>query len=96
MELSILQIKILNYICKNPIVLVDQLMKYFNLSKEDLTANLVVLRNLDLIEKDCNFRGYVYPTFKGKNYFKSFIQNWLYNNFLAIIAIIISIIALFK
>lgn len=35
-------------------------------------------------------------TNKGKTYFSSSLINWLYNNALAIVAIIISIIALFK
>lgn len=40
--------------------------------------------------------GYVEPTNKGKTYFSKLIANWLVNNVLAIIAIIISIIALFN
>lgn len=40
--------------------------------------------------------GYVESTNKGKTYFSKLIFHWLASNFLAIIAIIISIIALFK
>ena len=48
--------------------------------------------------------GYIYyvgstsfsTTYKGKTVIKSLICKWLFNNLLAIIAIIISIIALFK
>ena len=40
--------------------------------------------------------GYVESTNKGKTYFSKLITNWLINNVLAIIAIIISIIALFN
>ena len=40
--------------------------------------------------------GYVESTNKGKTYFSKLIANWLINNVLAIIAIIISIIALFN
>ena len=51
-----------------------------------------------------NVNGYIFsndnieylPTHKGKHFLSSFIANWLFNNLLAIIAIIISIIALFK
>lgn len=40
--------------------------------------------------------GYVESTNKGKTYFSKLIASWLINNILAIIAIIISIIALFN
>ena len=40
--------------------------------------------------------GYAESTNKGKTYFSKLIINWLINNVLAIIAIIISIIALFN
>lgn len=40
--------------------------------------------------------GYVESTNKGKTYFSKLTANWLLNNILAIIAIIISIIALFN
>lgn len=93
-ELSDLQIKILKYVCKTPNILVGQLAEKFKLSNEDLIANLTVLRNLNLIERDTNFRGFVYPTLQGKNYFKLNTANWLYSNLLAIIDLILSIIAI--
>ena len=40
--------------------------------------------------------GYVESTNKGKTFFSKLIATWLINNILAIIAIIISIIALFN
>ena len=40
--------------------------------------------------------GYAESTNKGKTYFSKHILNWLINNILAVIAIIISIIALFN
>ena len=40
--------------------------------------------------------GYVESTNKGKTYFSKLIFHWFTSNFLAIIAILISIIALFK
>ena len=39
---------------------------------------------------------YYIPTYKGKHFMQSLIARWLFNNLLAIIAIVISIIALFK
>lgn len=40
--------------------------------------------------------GYAESTNKGKTYFSRLISNWLINNVLSVIAIIISIIALFN
>lgn len=69
-KLTKLQRKLLKYINKNPNILFDSLQKHFNLSKNNLMDNLEILRDLGYLEKDTNFRGFVYPTINGKNYFE--------------------------
>lgn len=73
--LSNLQRKLLKYIVKNPNVLFDQIKKHFRISHDDLLDNLTILRNLGYLEQDCNFRGFVYPTTNGKNYFEFETKN---------------------
>ena len=102
-QLTKLQRKLLKYIIKNPNILFDTLQKHFSLLKNDLIDNLTILRDLGYLEKDSNFRGFIYPTIQGKSYFELCFKEWLYNNFLAIIDLIIALfgvivafIALFK
>lgn len=75
-KLSKLQQNILKYIIQNPNVLFDSLLVHFKLSKNDLIDNLSYLRDLGLIERDTNFRGFVFPTITGKNFFEFKHQYW--------------------
>lgn len=70
------------------------LCEKYNLSNNDAHNILSALLNNGYIR--CSSDVYYVPTYKGKHFIGSFIMKWLSNNLLAIIAIIISIIALFK
>jgi len=82
------------YINKHQKVSWVELADYFKISKADAREIVSALKEQEYISYigDTKF----VPTIKGKTFLKSFILNWLFNNVLAIIAIIISIIALFK
>lgn len=75
-KLSKLQQKLLKYIIENSNVVFDSLLVKFDLSKDFLIENLTYLRDLGLIEKDTNFRGFVNATILGKNYFEFKHQYW--------------------
>lgn len=86
--------KYLFYIKKLDKVSYKELCNQFGLSKNDAQNILQTFSSNEFIK----FYGDTYytVTFKSKYFIKSFIFKWIFNNLLAIIAIIISIIALFK
>lgn len=91
MDLS--YIKYLHYINKNNKTFPKDLSKQFNLDLEDARNILKMLENEGYIIYNNPFYN---PTFKSKHLIKSIILDWTYHNILSIIAIIISIIALFN
>lgn len=66
----------------------------FNLNNNDVYNIINTLSDNGYIKFSRDV--YYVPTYKGKHFIISLIAKWLFTNFLAIIAIIISIIALFK
>lgn len=72
----------------------NNLCTKFNISRNDARNILQTLSNNGYIQhyQDIEYK----VTFKGKHFVKSLLSKWLFTNLLAIIAIIISIIALFK
>lgn len=66
----------------------------FNLDTNEACNILNTLSNNGYIKFSNDV--YYISTYKGKHFMQSFIAKWLFNNLLAIIAIVISIIALFK
>lgn len=86
--------KFIKFFNKRPEVSFDELKDTFNLEFVDAIE----------IIKTLNKNQYIIPlgdnkyksTYKAKTITESSILSWLYNNWLSIIAIIISIIALFK
>lgn len=86
--------KFVNYINKNKIVSIDDLETKFKLSPYEAYEIIQTLhKNKYIIALGDNE---YQATYKSKTYKKSSFLTWLYNNWLSIIAIIISIIALFK
>ena len=86
--------KYLFYANKKSKISRKQLQNDFNLDNNDTYNILNTLSDNGYIK--FSYDVYYQPTYKGKHLIKSFITKWLYTNLLAIIAIIISIIALFK
>ena len=86
--------KFLKYINKNHIVSLDELESKFKLSTYETYEIIKTLQKNDYIIPlgDDEYQS----TYKSKTYKKSSFLNLLYTNWLTIIAIIISIIALFK
>ena len=66
----------------------------FKVSKPEAREIVKYLRDTGYISNVSDTR-YI-STIKGQKFFTTFISQWLLNNLLAIIAIVISIIALFK
>lgn len=86
--------KFLKYLNKEKIVSLENLKDHFNLSMHEA---LEVIKNLCSNQYAIAIGDSKYQaTYKAKNHFKNSIITWLINNWLSIIAIIISIIALFK
>lgn len=87
-------IKFLLYINKNEKVSKSQLCKHFNITPSDAHKIICYLKENDYITfcGDTHF----YSLHKGKHIIKFLLIDWLSKNALSIIAIIISIIALFK
>lgn len=87
-------IKILLFCNKNSPVPISSICNKFRLTRDQAHQLTTELKEL----------GYVYfvgatsvsATYKSQTVIKSLIYKWLFNNLLAIVAIIISIIALFK
>lgn len=73
---------------------IEDMKSAFGLNTEDIQNILNTLIQNGYVRIYKNFM--YFPTYKGKHFFLSKLCKWLYNNFLSIIAIIISIIALFK
>ena len=86
--------KYMFYINKRKNISWTDLCIEFKVSKSEAREIVKSLRETGYISP-VNDTCYI-PTLKGKNFFKTFIGQWLLNNLLAIIAIVISIIALFK
>lgn len=86
--------KYLIYIVNHGFTHEEDLKRVFHLTSTDIKNILSTLENNGYILKVHNYM--YYPTYKGKTFLLSAICHWLYNNVLSIIAIIISIIALFK
>lgn len=86
--------KYLSYINKHGKISWVELTKHFNISKSETIEIVSTLKQQGYI----SYRGdtQVISTIKGKSFIKSFILKWLSKNILPIIAIIISIIALFN
>ena len=85
--------KYLFFIKNLDIVSYKDLCDKFHLSKADARNILNTLHSNEFIKFYGDTKYSV--TFKCKHFIKSIAVKWLFNNFLAIIAIIISIIALF-
>lgn len=87
-------LKFLLYINKKEKVSKSELCKHFNISPNDAVKIFSYLKDNDYIvyagDNCCR------SIYKGKHIISFILINWLYKNFLSIIAIIISIIALFK
>ena len=87
-------IKILLYCNKNSPVSSSTIRDKYKMTRNEVHA----------LKSELKEMGYIYyvgdssfsSTYKSKTIIKSLISQWLFNNVLAIIAIIISIIALFK
>ena len=86
--------KFLKYINKKKIVSLDEFIKHYNLDVYEAYEIIKILcKNQYIIAiGDNKYKA----TYKSKNHLKSSFVAWLINNWLSIIAIIISIIALFK
>lgn len=85
--------KFINYINKNGTVSLEQLCQDFNLSLVETVEIIKTLCKNQYIIALGNDK--YQSTYKAKTYVESSFLSWLYNNWLSIIAIIISIIALF-
>lgn len=87
-------LKFLLYINSKEKVSKSELCKHFNISPSDAVKITSYLINNDYIvyAGDTYFRS----IYKGKHIIFYIFVNWLYKNLLAIVAIVISIIALFK
>lgn len=87
-------IKFLLYINKKEHVSKSELCKQFNITPSDAFKIFTYLKDNDYIvyASDTSCRS----TYKGQHIIRVLFVNWLLKNFLSIIAIIISIIALFK
>ena len=86
--------KYLFYINNEGFTTVCDLQSAFHLNDEDIQdiLNTLIKNGYVRVFKDFMY----FRTYKGKHFIPSAICKWLYDNFLAIIAIIISIVALFK
>ena len=86
--------KFLKYINEKKIVSLKEFEKHFNLNMYETVEIIKTLCKNQFILPigDDKYQA----TYKSKTYFKNSIVSWLINNWLSIIAIIISIIALFK
>lgn len=73
---------------------IDVIRQKTNVPKDDFIEIVEFLLNNNYIKFPNN--GYVESTNKGKTYTLNNVKNWFINNSISIIAIIISIIALFK
>ena len=86
--------KYLTYISKNGFTTKDDLKRVFHLCSDDVNEILNTLKENGYI---IVLQDYMYySTYKGKTFLPSALFSWIIQNFLSIIAIIISIIALFK
>lgn len=85
--------KYLPYINKQDKISYKNICDKFGISKEDAKNILMTLARNDYLAHSADI--YYKTTFKGKHFLKSIVLEWLFRNLLSIIAIIISIIALF-
>ena len=82
--------KFLKYINKKKIVSLDELKNRYNLDMYETYEIVKILcKNQYIVAIGDN-------KYKAKSHFKSSVVSWIINNWLSIIAIIISIVALFK
>ena len=86
--------KFLKYINKKKIVSLDELKNRYNLDMYETYEIVKILCKNQYIVAigDNKYKA----TYKSKSHFKSSVVSWIINNWLSIIAIIISIVALFK
>lgn len=86
--------KYLIYINIEGFTTISDLQSAFNLKNEDIQdiLNTLIKNGYVRVFKDFMY----FPTYKGKHFILSSTFKWLYNNILSIIAIVISLIALFK
>lgn len=90
--------KVLKYINKNStknFSLIRLTYVFPNISKDYLIEIVNYLRQNKYI-KYVGVNGYIKPTNKGKTYFSVACSNWILKNIIAILALIVSIIALFR
>ncbi len=73
---------------------IDVIVNKSKIPKDDFVEIMMYLEKHEYIK--FTHSGYVESTNKGKTYFSKIFISWIINNFLAIIAIIISIIALYN
>lgn len=86
--------KYLIYINTQGFTSIYDLESAFSLESEDIENILNTLVENGYVRV---FKDFLYfPTYKGKHFLPSAVLKWLYDNFLSIIAIVISIIALFN
>lgn len=86
--------KYLPYINKQDRVSYKDICNKFGIVKSDAQNILITLAKNDYLKHSSDI--YYKSTFKGKHFFKSILLEWLFRNLLSIVAIIISIIALFN
>lgn len=86
--------KILLYCNKNSPVSFSTIRDKYKMTRNEVHSLISELKDMGYIYYvgDSSFS----TTYKSRTIIKSFISQWLFNNLLAIIAIIISIIALFQ
>lgn len=93
--LSKTQQKLLKLIVKSKRISLTDILKIKGFSKSEVVENAYYLEKLKLITVD-RFHITYAPTVEGKYFFETQIKNWFFQNILAILALIVSIIALFN